>query len=184
MNAIFEAAAEIEAVCRAASFSFCLIGGLAVQRWGEPRMTADVDLTLLTGFGDEAPFVDRLLASLRGRIDNAREFALENRTLLLYSSGGIPLDVSLGAMPFEARTIERSSGWDVGAGTILTTCSAEDLVVHKAFAARDKDWMDVRGIVARQGKRLRRHIIWEELLPLLELSENGEAEPKLRAILR
>ena len=184
MNAIFEAAAEIEAICQAANFSFCLIGGLAVQRWGEPRMTADVDLTLLTGFGDEAPFVDRLLASLRGRLDNAREFALENRTLLLYSSGGIPLDVSLGAMPFEERTIERSSGWNVGDTTILTTCSAEDLIVHKAFAARDKDWMDVRGIVARQGARLRRQIIWDELLPLLELAEDSDAERKLRAILR
>jgi hypothetical protein len=31
LNAIFQAAAEIEAICQAASFSFCLIGGLAVQ---------------------------------------------------------------------------------------------------------------------------------------------------------
>ena len=29
------------------------MGGVALQRWGEPRLTQDVDLTLLTGFGDE-----------------------------------------------------------------------------------------------------------------------------------
>lgn len=183
MNAIFGAAAEIEAVCRGAGFSFCFIGGLAVQRWGEPRMTADVDLTLLTGFGGEAPFVDRLLASFRGRLDDAREFALANRTLLLYSTNGTPLDVSLGAMPFEERTIERSSGWLVADGVTLTTCSAEDLIVHKAFASRDKDWLDIRGIIARRSKSLRQEIVWDELLPLLDLAENPDAEARLRAML-
>jgi len=32
-----------------------------VQRWAEPRVTDDVDLTLLAGFGDEEGFVDDLL---------------------------------------------------------------------------------------------------------------------------
>ena len=36
-------------------------GGLAVQRWGEPRLTRDADLTLLTGFGKEARFASALL---------------------------------------------------------------------------------------------------------------------------
>jgi hypothetical protein len=184
LNPIFAAAAEIEAVCRGAGFSFCFIGGLAVQRWGEPRMTADVDLTLLTGFGGEAPFVDRLLSSFRGRLDDAREFALESRTLLLYATNGTPLDVSLGAMPFEEHTIERSTGWTVAAGVALTTCSAEDLIVHKAFAGRDKDWLDIRGIVARRRGKLRAEIIWDELLPLLDLAESREPEARLRAILR
>ena len=37
---------------------FCFIGGLAVQKWSEPRVTDDVDLTLFTGLGTEAPFID------------------------------------------------------------------------------------------------------------------------------
>lgn len=183
MNPIFAAAAEMESACRSAGFSFCFIGGLAVQRWGEPRMTADVDLTLLTGFGNEEPYIDRLLATFRGRIDDAREFALTNRTLLLYSTTGIPLDVSLGAMPFEERTIERRSAWRVAKNITLTTCSAEDLIVHKAFAGRDKDWLDIRGVVTRSGSSLRKDIIWDELLPLLELSDDIDAEARLRAIL-
>lgn len=183
MNPIFGAAAEIEAVCREATFSLCVIGGLAVQRWGEPRMTADVDVTLLTGFGGEARFVDRLLASFRGRLDDARDFALANRTLLLYATNGTPIDVSLGAMPFEERTIERSSPWSVDADTTVTTCSAEDLIVHKAFAGRDKDWLDIRGITARRRGSLRVDVVWEELLPLLDLAETRDAEARLRAIL-
>jgi len=45
MNPIFAAAEEIQAFCRARDWRFCFIGGLANQRWGEPRLTQDVDLT-------------------------------------------------------------------------------------------------------------------------------------------
>ncbi len=182
MNAIFEAAIEIEAACRAAGFGFCFIGGLAVQRWGAPRMTADVDLTVITGFGTEAPYVDTLLVAFRGRIPDARDFALQHRTLLLAATNGVHLDVSLGAMPFEERTVERASAFVLSDGRGLTTCSAEDLVVHKAFAGRDKDWLDVRGIVVRQGAKLQWPTIWTELLPLLELREDADTEQRLRAI--
>lgn len=68
MNPLLEAAGEIAAVCRARSLRYCFIGGLAVLRWGEPRLTRDVDLTVVVGFGDEAAAVDTLLASLSGRM--------------------------------------------------------------------------------------------------------------------
>ena len=61
----------------------CIIGALAVQRWGEPRLTRDVDVSLLTGFGTEAAFIDRLLATFAPRRPDARAFALEYRVLLL-----------------------------------------------------------------------------------------------------
>lgn len=133
MNAIFEAAIEVERVCRAASFDFCFIGGLAVQRWGQPRMTADVAVTVVTGFGSEEPFVDTLLAQLQQRIPDARQFALEHLTLLVRASNGVDVDIALGAMPFEERAAERATGFDLGGGAVLTTCSAEDLIVHKAL---------------------------------------------------
>ena len=49
MNEVIRAAAELQTVCEEECCRFCFIGGLAVQRWGEPRETVDVDLTLLTG---------------------------------------------------------------------------------------------------------------------------------------
>lgn len=121
MNPIFAAALEVEATCRAHGFAFCFIGGLAVQRWGDPRMTADVDLTLMTGFGGEERFVDAMLAALRGRLPDARGFALQHRTLLLVASNGVHVDVSLGAMPFEEHAVARASGFAVGDGVALTT---------------------------------------------------------------
>jgi hypothetical protein len=38
-------------------WGFCFIGGVALQHWGEPRVTRDLDLTVFTGFGGETPVV-------------------------------------------------------------------------------------------------------------------------------
>jgi hypothetical protein len=183
LNPIFAAALEIQRVCDAHAFPFCFIGGVAVQRWGEPRLTADVDLTLLTGFGSEAPYVDVLLAAFPGRLPDAREFALANRTLLLWSSTRIALDVSLGAMPFEEHAVRRASDFAIGKDAVIRTCSAEDLIVLKAFAARDKDWLDIRGIVKRRAAALDRELIWTELTPLLELAPDEGRSARLRDLL-
>jgi hypothetical protein len=182
VNPIFRAALEVQEACTALGFKFCFIGGLAVQRWGEPRLTVDVDLTLLTGFGAEASYVDALLVRFRGRRKDTREFALRYRVLLLESKEAIPIDASLGAMPFEERAVARASGFEVEGGVTLSTCSAEDLIVHKAFADRPKDWLDIEGIVVRQMGRVDEGLVLEELRPLLVLKGAPEVEERLRTV--
>jgi hypothetical protein len=86
-------------------------------------------------------------------------------------------------MPFEERTVERASAFAISDTDSLTTCSAEDLVVHKVFAGRDKDWLDVQSIVTRQGRSLDAQLIWTELLPLLELRDDSTSEARLQTIL-
>src|SRR5438876_7083100 len=131
------AAARLETLLAQQGWKFCFIGGIAVQRWSNPRFTHDIDLTLLTGFGQEEKFVDALLQALDPRREDAREFALRSRVLLATTREGeqsAEVDIALGALPFEERTIARASAWQVRPDVTLTTCSAEDLVVHKAFA--------------------------------------------------
>jgi hypothetical protein len=181
---IVTAALEVEAFCRERGWRFCIIGGLAVLRWGEPRLTRDVDLTILTGFGAEETYLDALLGHFRGRRPDARAFALRSRVVLLTSSRGVPIDAALGGLPFEERAVARASQFDLGAGRTVTTCSAEDLIVLKAFAGRAHDWTDIEGIAVRQGDRLDEALIWEELVPLLELKEGPEAAERLAAALR
>jgi hypothetical protein len=184
VNPIFAAALELQATCRRHQWRYCFMGGVAVQRWGEPRLTQDVDLTIITGFGNEASHVDQLLAEYSPRRADAREFALAYRVLLLLTSRGIPADVALGAVPFEERAVARATPFDVGEGTSLLTCSAEDLVVFKVFAGRDKDWLDVEGIVVRQSVGLDEELVFGELVPLLDLKETPEAADRLKALLR
>ena len=144
MIELAEAAAELQSFFDARGWPFCFIGGLALQHWGEQRLTRDVDATLLAGFGHEATFIDPLLGQFRPRIPDARGFALQNRVLLLESAGGIPLDIALGGLPFEAEAVARSSLVEFTPGTALRICSAEDLVVMKAFADRQRDWAERR----------------------------------------
>lgn len=161
---------------------FCFIGGIALQRWGEPRLTVDVDLTLLTGFGGEAPFIDTLLAHFEPRLAGARDFALEHRVLLIQSSSGVGLDVALGGLPFEESVVDRASPFAYPTGIVLRTCSAEDLVVMKAFASRGQDWTDVTRVIQRQGKNLDWTYIRVQLRPLAELKGEPGIVHKLEAL--
>ncbi len=169
MTEVIRAAAELQALCERQGWHYCFIGGLALQRWGEPRETVDVDLTLLTGFGDEERFVEILLASFEARIENAAEFALTRRVLLLRAPSGVGLDIALGGLPFEESAVARSSEFAFPGGAMVRTCSAEDLIVMKAFAARAKDWIDVEGIIARQTGKLDWNYVRSQLAPLVEI---------------
>jgi hypothetical protein len=154
VTAIVEAAREILDWLDAAGWRACVIGGLAVQRWGEPRLTQDVDLTVLVGLGEEVRFVDTALGRFPGRRPDARRFALTYRVLLVRASTLVPLDMALGSTQFEIESVDRSSTWEIEPGRVIRTCSAEDLLVHKLIAGRPRDAADVESIVARQFRRL------------------------------
>jgi hypothetical protein len=180
MNEVIRAAAELQALCGSQQWRFCFIGGLAVLRWGEPRETADVDLTLLTGFGGEERFVRTLLAHYEPRIADALGFALSRRVLLVRAPSGVGLDIALAGLPFEESVVARSSLFAFSPETLLRTCSAEDLIVLKAFASRGKDWLDVEGIIVRQSGKLDWDYIFTQLAPLAELKEAPELINELR----
>lgn len=180
---VLAAAQQVQGLCEGRRWRFCFIGGVAVQRWGEPRLTQDVDLTLLTGFGDEESYIDALIEALSARRADTREFALTHRVLLLRTASGVDVDIALGAFPFEERSVGRASRWSWPQGGSLLTCSAEDLIVHKAFAGRDRDWADVESILTRQHQKLDLSLTRSELKPLLELKEETDALDKLEMLI-
>lgn len=98
MNPIFRAAVDVQRFCDDQKWRFCLIGALAVIRWGEPRLAQDVEI--------------------------------------------------------------------------------------QAFAGRDKDWLDVEGIILRQAPRLDTGLIIEELGPLLDLKGTTEDLARLQGLFR
>jgi predicted nucleotidyltransferase len=179
---VFEAAREVQEFLRSAGHEFCIIGGVALQRWGQPRLTLDVDLTMLVPLGSEAEAVDEVLAAFAGRLPDARAFALKNRVILAKTAKGVAIDVSLGALDYERRCVERASDFDFGGGVRLRTCSAEDLVVLKAFAGRGQDWVDLEHVIVRQRASLDWRLIESELAPLLELSGAPETGIALKAL--
>src|SRR5260370_30618493 len=128
MNIVFEAAKGMRDFGDELGWRSCFIGGVAVQRWGEPRVTKDVDLTLITGFGNEERYLAALTAEYSARIQDAAAFARRNRVLLLKPVAGVGIDVSLGALPFEELVVQRASVYTFDPALDLRTCSAEDLI--------------------------------------------------------
>lgn len=184
MNPLFRAAMEIQQFLQQRGWQFCIIGGLAVIRWGQPRATQDVDVTLLTGLGSEKQFVDPLMESFSGRLPDTRQFALENRVVLVTATNGVPLDITLAAYSYEEQVVSRASHFEFAPGISLVTASAEDLIVLKAFAGRDQDWNDIEGIADRQTGRLDWDYIIKEFTPLGELKGDDAVLSRLESIQR
>jgi len=184
MKELLVAALSLQEFLEKKKWKFCFIGGVAVQRWGENRVTRDLDLTVLTRFENDAQYIDQLLEFLKPRRPDAREFALQSRVLLAEITDGTPVDLSLGGLPFEEEMIAEGSYFTFIEQVRLLTCSAESLVVMKAFADRPRDWEDVRGILVRQGARLKRDVVLQRLTPLVEIKEEPEILDKLRNLLR
>ena len=133
-------------------------------------------------FGPEAGYIEELCGAFAGRIPDAVEFAHRSRVLLLRSEQGIPIDISLAALPFEERVIERATIYRFLANVRLNTCSAEDLIVLKAFADRSRDWSDIEGVLLRSGHRLAWETVETELPPLCEAKEAPHIMPRLEAL--
>ena len=179
---VFQAAADLEAFCKKNGWQHCFIGGLATQRWGEVRFTKDADATIFTGFGNEEDFILPLLDQFEARIPDANQFAVEKRILLLLSSKSVGIDVALGGLPFERKLIERASAFTFPPSCALTTCSAEDLVITKAFSGRDRDWLDLETILVRQQGNLDWKLIQRELKPLLQPVDSTDQLERLQRL--
>ena len=130
-----------------------IIGGIAVGFLGKPRYTADVDAMFLLSTDDIPQFLESASAEkIIPRIEAAAEFARRNRVMLLkHIDSDTPIDISLGIMPFEEETIERSKIYSFD-GLKVRLPTPEDLIIMKAVAHRPKDLEDIRSIVGKQQK--------------------------------
>lgn len=179
---LVDAAIGLQSAWEAQGIRFCFIGGLAVQHWGEVRMTQDIDATVLTGFGNEQLLIEQLLMTLTPRISDAVRFAKLNRVLLGQDCHGVPIDVSLSGMPYETELIQRSQRREYLTGKSIQICGASDLVILKAFANRVRDWQDIRGILIRSAMEIDWNLIETVLKILSELKEEPEILTNLRRL--
>lgn len=185
MKPLFQAAEKTQAYFESRGWRFCFIGGLALQRWGEPRLTEDVDAILYTGLKNEDRLVTELLTKFISRVEDLQAFVAQNRVALLQmpERPNVPLDVSFAGLPYEEEVINRSSQFQFGKKFKLRTCSAEDLVVLKAFAGRPQDIADVDSVLRRQRGQLDLDYIRSRLKVLADLREDPEILDRLQKMI-
>lgn len=179
MNEILDAATELQTWFDHRGWPNCIVGGLAVIRWGRPRTTVVAGFSLLTGFGSEREFLNAIHAAFPPREPGEIDFALRNRVYRGFATNGVPIDIGLGAFPYEEQIIARSRSCMFDSGHSLRVCDLHDLVVMKAFAGREQDWADLQYLVAWQ----RESIDWNKVVPPLDelcgLAENFDSVPRL-----
>lgn len=157
---------------------YAVIGGIALQMWGEPRFTRDVDITIMVESVKEEAILKKIFSSFRSRIHGAIDFALKNRVCLVCSDNGCDVDISLGIPGYEEHVIRRAVNCEMGKGYKAKVCSAEDLIIHKAVAGRPQDLFDIESVIFRQGKKLNINYIRKWLKEFSRLLETEEARER------
>jgi len=132
------------------SLPYMIIGGQAVLLYGEPRLTRDIDITL----GVNVDHLDRLLTavhelSLKPLPQDIESFVGETMVLpTLDKHTGIRVDFIFSYTPFETNAIQRAKTVII-LGQNIAFASPEDLIIHKIFAGRPRDFEDVRMILMK-----------------------------------
>jgi hypothetical protein len=162
-----------------------LIGGTAVILRGVARVTEDVDATVWA----ERLDVDRVLGVLAqhglvGRIPDTAIFARERQVFLpRHTPTATPVELTLAWLPFEREALQRAEHLDVG-GVDMPVALAEDLVIYKTIAGRDRDRIDVERLLRTHAEeidlsRVRRIIV--EFAAALDEPERVEDFERLLA---
>ena len=158
-------------------------GSYASAIHGFPRQTHDVDLVVDLP-PDRIPALARALGAEFHIDEQAATRAVADRSSfnLIHYASGVKVDLFVkGTSPFDAAEFGRCLTMQLGQDPAreVFVKSAEDTVLRKLLWYRmggevsDRQWEDVRGIIAIQGERLDRDYLaaWAERLALSDLLE-------------
>jgi hypothetical protein len=159
-----------------------VFGAQAVTVHGVPRLSADVDVTVL--LVPDAP--DRFAQDMRAagfelRVDDP-EFVRRTRVMpFAHVTSGMPLDVVLGASGLEEEFAHRAVVTDVG-GVRVPVIDVSDLIVAKVLAGRPKDIEDARSLWRLHGPAADESRIRRTLRLLEEALSQSDLVPTLDSI--
>jgi predicted nucleotidyltransferase len=145
-----ELLARIAAGLSRRNLPYMIIGGQAVLLYGEPRLTKDIDITL----GVNIDRLDELLSlakeiSLTPLPEDLPSFVQKTMVLpVLEKSTGIRVDFIFSFTPYETQAIGRAKRITIS-GQEVCFASPEDLILHKIFAGRPRDYEDVRTLIRK-----------------------------------
>lgn len=126
---------------------YMLIGGQAVLLYGEPRLTADVDVTVGVP-PEELPLMLDAVGALGWQVLVQPPDDFVRRTLVLpcrEATTGIRVDIVFAQSVYEQQALQRVRRVPMG-DVQVCFASVEDVVVQKLVAGRARDLEDVRRI--------------------------------------
>jgi hypothetical protein len=149
---------------------YALIGGISLSQWGFSRYTHDVDIKVLVPEINYTAMRNALRAAFPVP---ARTHIPPNPLIVAVTIQGVIVDFLLALPGYEEQIIERAISRDLG-GWSIQVCSAEDLIIQKVVAGRDRDWLDVEELLIAQHDRLDQAYIEGWLSQFAEALEKPE----------
>lgn len=151
---------------------YMLIGGLAISVWGETRVTHDVDFKVSIDM-PLADFRNLVLDYFPERPSNIPDHKKSAHVIHIWASPDVAADILVSVFDYEKQAIQRAVGAEI-MGIPTRVCTAEDFVIHKSIANRDKDWLDISSILQRQKGKLDVKYIRKWLKEFADGLENPE----------
>lgn len=153
---------------------YMVIGGLAVGIWGIQRDTRDVDIAVAVDSRAVGPLLSALEPQITWISPEAEELAAATGIIRFRHRSTMTVDLGVSETPYLLGAIERAVDIDVD-GRSVKFCTAEDLILHKLLADRDRDRDDIRGVIRRQKKKLDR----KYLDPLVHQLAEATTRPEI-----
>lgn len=174
---------ELAAIFGSAGVRWYLFGAQAAILHGAARLSADVDVTVEVPEGSLSTLLATLSArGFSARIANPEAFAERTRVVpLVHGASGMPVDLVLAGPGLEERFFSRLETLDVE-GVRVPVASAEDMVVMKILAGREKDRSDAAAILAARAKDLDLAYVRATLRALEEALDRRDLLPALEAL--
>lgn len=150
-----------------------VIGGLANAKWGNPRATLDVDITIWLPESEIQNLLSLLEAEYIFLVKDPLKFIAKTRVLPLKNNIDQRIDLIFASLPFEKDALDRAIKVRVGRSAI-SFCTPEDLIIMKIISDRTKDLEDVRGIIRFQREQLDYGYLEPRIAELADLLEKPE----------
>ena len=136
---------------------YIILGGIAVSIYGEPRLTADIDVNIIFDKKKISEF-------LKGAKKHGFYPAFPETENIARETGVIPMNFIKGKItgnfgiiisenPLEYSAIERGRFKKIGP-VKARLITPEDLIIHKIASSRPRDAEDISGILIRQKGKL------------------------------
>jgi hypothetical protein len=150
-----ETALAFDKACRGARVPYALLGGMAVNAWGQPRATMDVDAMVVLAEPQAEGFVAALHAA--GLAASAHDFHAAFRdpahVTVFDDRTGFHVDVKLARTAAEREQVADAVAIPFRDGA-LVVARPEDTIAFKLRFGSPQDLADARSILVRQAGKL------------------------------
>ncbi|MGI9861134.1 nucleotidyltransferase [Moorella naiadis] len=158
MDALERGLKQVTSFLQRERIPYMFIGGIANLIWGEPRLTQDLDVTILCQEAKIPELITKLMNDFSILPTDPLAFIQQTGVLPMVAREGVRIDLIFARLPYEEQAISRAKIVKLGQQQ-LKVCTAEDLIIHKIISERSRDLDDVQQIIIRQRDNLDRNYL-------------------------